>query len=364
MNASGMLDMEEFRIVFNLEIRERHRELWSAIGSGGTAEDAFWKRFRAQAHSDVAKDTRVLHAILRANFPGSLEEKLHDRLRTEFDPGPPRIDPDATRSSSRYLDDERSAERDEFFRALEKLRIEVKRIGSGSLELIVLVLGFTKFAELIGIDRDDFAKYFEIIAPSALNETFHTNVPLVADVTPTAASPPAATGSGGSEGRSGVGGLYVGFYLVPAIFAVAAAGAVLWVASAAFSGIATSLVEERKAIATNLHEEMKAITTERSKLNGEFLDALQRNEGRTADERRAVGEQLAAFLSKLTDTEQKKDLALDQAHKALFDAQMAFIGQANMGAKDRETAVVEFVKQRLTGSAAPIPTCAVACPER
>jgi Skp family chaperone for outer membrane proteins len=210
------------------------------------------------------------------------------------------------------------------------------------------VLGFTKLAELVGINRDDFAKYLEIFAPTALNESFNADVPLLTDATPAAAVTPAEGQSSAAKLRSSpAGSLYVAFYLVPAIFAVGTAAAVLWVASSTINGISASLVDERKMITANLQEETKAVAAERSKLNDDFWDAQKKNQEETADERKVVNEQLAAFASRLAETNQKRDEVLDQGHKALFDAQMAFIGQTAAGSKERDAAVVEFVKGHL-----------------
>jgi Putative peptidoglycan binding domain len=244
------------------------------------------------------------------------------------------------------------AKREAISLAIQGLDFRVKSIGYGSLELILLVFGFTKLAEVAGIDREDFAKYLEVFTPMALNNVFGTNVALEAN-----ASPPEDPSSASQAAHSGfaLGNWPALAYVVPALFALAAAGVVIYFGSSALRGVASSLVEERKMIAANLHDEMIAITADRGKLTDSFLNAIQKHEETTVTERKAIVDQLAALVSKMTDADQRKDDTLARAQKQLSDSQLDFIKVLNAGANARDTAVVDFVKARLGGTALPAP---------
>ena len=152
-------------------------------------------------------------------------------------------------------------------RAIDALDIRVKHIGPGSpsLVIVLMVFGFTKLAEVVGISSDDFARYLTVLAPIALPAVFGTTVPLETDATPL----DTAVGSGMLADRPTAPTQYLNAgtpYIVPAILAIIVVAGAMWT----LSNLSNALVDERKKLSDNLHNDMTEIMKERA----DFVDKL------------------------------------------------------------------------------------------
>lgn len=317
----------DFRVVVEIDRAARRSFVAQARGLAHGPERRFWTAFRAATERagevskadsatavPLADSVADIHQQLRRGLPDQIRRLLIERLA-------PRLDVPAEVAGS--PDDETAA-------ALAALRIEIGEIRGGSLELLVIAFGFAKLATLAGITSEEFAGYLKIVTPFALNLLYGTNVPLVATAQPAGG----ADAPRPAEEGPTAAGLRLAQQSWPYIIPAALVGFVLWLVVTTFDAESGRLTEERKAV----------------------LETVSKQETDLATERTALAQKLAELAGKLLDATAQREAALETANRDLSTRQMALITRLDATAPDRDKAVIDYVKARLSPPS-PAPGC-------
>jgi peptidoglycan hydrolase-like protein with peptidoglycan-binding domain len=253
----------------------------------------------------VPREITECRAILRQDLPVLLGMMIVRELNRYYEPPTPS---DYEKASA----------------AIRSIRFTVQDIRGGSLEVLLFVMGFAKLVQAIGITPEEFSKYMDIVAPSAMSLIFGVSSgALSANTT--------QVGDGESVGESGAETMpkqsmssltptpiptpsMTSLYFMPALFAAVAVGSLMY----ALVQLSSRLADDRAAYSGYLHEEMQSIS----------------------QERHDIAEKLGTLIS-------QHDTTLATAQKALFDDQMTLLKNASAAAAERDNAVVDLVRARL-----------------
>jgi peptidoglycan hydrolase-like protein with peptidoglycan-binding domain len=248
--------------------------------------------------------------MLRQDLPELLRSLMVNELFKDYEP-PPESDYERTR--------------DYYFAAIRGIRFTVQDIRGGSLEVLLFVMGFAKLVQAIGITPEEFSKYMDIVAPSAMSLIFGVSSAALAANTTQVGDTESVGESGAAQTmpKQSMSSLIptpiptpsmTSLYFMPALFAAVAVGSLMY----ALQQISSRLADDRAAYSGYLHEEMQNISKERHD----------------------IAEKLGTLIS-------QHDTALATAQKALFDDQMTLLKNASAAAAERDNAVVDLVRARL-----------------
>jgi hypothetical protein len=256
---------------------------------------------REKKAGSLPRSAVASRARLRDELPGTLRELVVEELKRDY----PSANTDPNQAP-------------EIHKTIEGIRFTVQRIRGGSLEVLLFVLGFARLAQAIGITPEEFSKYMDIAAPTAMSLIFGVTSGAVVANTTEVGEPGTPSESGGAaESRPRVESSIpsmTSLYFMPALFAAVAVGSMLY----AFLQISSRLADDRAAYSGYLHDEMQNISKERHD----------------------IADKLATLIS-------QHDSALAAAQKTLFDDQMTLLKNASAAAAERDNAVVDLVKARL-----------------
>jgi hypothetical protein len=283
----------------------RAANLARAAYTGRTDPEArFWNDLGRAPKSDRAEspaplDVNAANVKMREEFAKELRIAVACELRNYY-----------------LTKDTTAAQSTEITKAIDGIRFNIGSIRGGSLEVLLFVLGFAKLVQAIGITPEEFAKYVDIAAPTAMSLIFGVaGGAIAADTTPVGDERPVGGESGGAPAtRPRPEPSMASLYFMPALFSAVAFGAAMY----AFVQISSRMMDERAAYGGYLRDEMKDIS----------------------NERREIADKLATLIA-------QHDSALAAAQKTLFDDQMTLLKSASDANAARDNAVVDLVKARL-----------------
>jgi hypothetical protein len=163
---------------------------------------------------------------MREQFAGVLQHVVARELANDYIPS---IEAPASPAAPASIE-AGDAERTEIAKAIEGIRFVIKSIRGGSLEVLLFVLGFAKLVQAIGITPEEFSKYMDIAAPTAMSLIFGVTGGAVAvDTTPVGDAGPAGGESGGAPTlRPRIEPSMASLYFMPALFAAVAFDAAMY----------------------------------------------------------------------------------------------------------------------------------------
>jgi hypothetical protein len=263
-------------------------------------ETRFWNDLRREKSTEnfqgngVPANAAASRARIRNEFAAKLRDQVVEDLKKYYP------------SATQHVDD---------------IRFMIQDIRGGSLEVLLFVLGFAKLVQATGITPEEFSKYMDIAAPTAMSLIFGVSTGAVVAKASQVNGEDSVSENGSvleqkpnAEPFAATVPSMTSLYIIPALFAAAAVGALMY----AFVQISSRLAEDRAAYSGYLHDEMESIAKERGDIAGKIAALVDQHES-----------------------------ILAAAQKALFDDQMALLKNASAAAAARDDTVVDLVKARL-----------------